>query len=215
MGWSDLVDVGLGLLGVGGQARMNRENQRFAREQAATSMAFSERMANTAVQRAKADYEAAGFNPALAYDRSAASPTGTTMGAQVSDEISAGISTALQAKQARQALTIAAQQHEENLRNTRADTEVKARTGVLIEKQQEALNIQNRTAAAVQPYQIQMAMLDAILKKASVPRSETLSAAFDTINKLFTRPAGESIDNLQQIMRKYRMPGINNQMRNP
>lgn len=78
-----LVGVGLG----------NRANRAMARE----SMAFQREMANTQAQRAVADYTAAGLNPALAYDRTAAAPAGATT--QLGNGLQAGISNALQVRQ--------------------------------------------------------------------------------------------------------------------
>lgn len=76
-----------GLFGNKGQKDANQANREsadkqmeFQREMATNAQSFSERMANTAVQRSVADYTAAGLNPALAYERSASAPTGVMAG---------------------------------------------------------------------------------------------------------------------------------------
>lgn len=89
-GASSLAAAGLNYFG---QREANRANRKIAREQ----MQFQERMSNTAYQRARADMEAAGFNPMLMYQQGgASSPAGAS--AQIQSETAGVSSSALAVK---------------------------------------------------------------------------------------------------------------------
>lgn len=173
MSWvSELI---AGVAGTTGQAMTNKSNLKIAREQ----MAFQERMSSTAAQRSAKDYELAGLNPALAYDRPASSPGGAS--AVMGDSVGAGIATAQRARE------VNAQQKvlKETARSAKAAADVANGAGV-VEAQQTALRheAQARTVTAdlnrealerdvrfqseLQPVQLRTAILDEMMKRYSV-----------------------------------------------
>lgn len=94
------VPIVSGVLGAVGGMLSNRANAKMADKQ----MRFQERMSSTAAQRSVKDYEAAGLNPALAYDRPASSPGGSM--AQQEDVVGKGVSSAMAAATMREQLSL-------------------------------------------------------------------------------------------------------------
>lgn len=100
---------------------------RSSAKEAQRNREFQERMSNTAAQRSVRDYTAAGLNPALAYERPASTPGGST--ASQDDPISGAVSSALAAKQLQANVELTKAQTEKvNAEKAMIDTDLNVRT---------------------------------------------------------------------------------------
>lgn len=126
-----------------GQSSANSANSKMANKQ----MSFQERMSNTAYQRARADMEAAGINPIVAFS-SGASGASTPVGSSARSESStaAGVSSALQAARLQADVANVKSQTELNKAATAASAEQARLTA--INSQTAALDLPSRKLEA-------------------------------------------------------------------
>lgn len=172
-----LLPAFMSLISAGGQIATNRANREMAREQ----MRFQERMSNTSAQRSVQDYRDAGLNPALAYERGASTPGGAT--AVMGDVAGTAVSSAKDAARLAQELRQAREQHVENLRLTRANTDKIAKEGMLIEAQQRREDTTNRFMTLAQPHQLRQIAADAMLAQLALPAARNTASFEEMLGK--------------------------------
>lgn len=157
---------------------------------------FQEHMSNTAVQRSIDDIRKAGLNPALAYDRSASSPTGTS--AQIGDVLGPAARSASDAAQRKQDMRIADEM-------ARTQTE-------LLKQQAGAAGATNRAQTALaektdaelqlvrQNYEYQKQLNPKNLDRMDVENRATLANAMLTE---FQLPGARNAASLESILGKW------------
>lgn len=188
-GW--LAPLAIGALSTAGDLYANNRNVQLSKDQ----MRFQERMSSTAAQRAVKDYQAAGLNPALAYDRPASSPAGSL--GQVENPVRGGVSSAMTAKQAIANIELTkAQTEKANAEAVSAQADAAVKAGITSEgeptyrqqvmAERSALIRRLEQEGKLQPHQLRLAELEALLKGTDVNRRQFMSGMFGSARDLET-----------------------------
>ncbi|AZL82690.1 DNA pilot protein [Apis mellifera associated microvirus 11] len=201
-----------GALGVVGQANTNRANLQLAREQ----MAFQERMANTAKQRAVEDLKAAGLNPALAYGYEAASPGGAM--ATMGNALEAGVSSAQAARRLNQELRLASAKAEaeievlqsqalKNRAEAASTTNLFGNRQALLFAQGEESRVRAKNMEALQPSMIALNQAQALAARYGLSRKQAESLVFEMLigaGKVIGREVGDMLPSFTERSKEKR-----------
>lgn len=166
----------------------NRANAR----EASKNRRFQERMSSTAAQRAVKDFQAAGLNPALAYDRPASSPGGSM--AQMDNPVGKAASSAMAVRQLKAQLDMN-QVQMDNIAAQTGKTKVEGANAMLqgdLLAQQKLLNA-NELAfrTAIQPHQTRAAALANLQSQFGLSKAQAESQYYKLMG-----PSGAAIDRL-------------------
>lgn len=186
MGAAAAAAAAAALLSTGGQMFANDQN----RKEAERNRRFQEHMSSTAVQRSVKDYQAAGLNPGLAYDRTASSPGGAQ--AMIGDPITPGINSAQRTRE----LTQQIEESRARILQTQA-TGAQASTQAALNKKQTELAEQERLyREAWQPVDLNIRGVELLLRKALLPGAIN-TANFETT----TGQLGKGVNITREIVK--------------
>lgn len=155
---------------------------RSSAKEAERNRRFQERMSSTAAQRAVADYKAAGLNPALAYDRPASSPGGST--ASFENPMRGAASSAMGMKQL-QADLLVKQQQARNLQANTEKTSIEGANAIMAGDNLQTQNLLSRQdlalRIALQPHQTRAAALANMQSQFGMSKAEAESKYFEVM----------------------------------
>lgn len=199
--WGRVVETAtpivLGALSTGGDIYANQQNIKMTKEQ----MDFQERMSSTAAQRSVEDYRKAGLNPALAYDRTASSPSGATT--TIGNPLASGINTARMARDAQ----LAREQAKASIDLTRVQKEATKWQGSKTMHENDEAMWKARLAEQAfifsgknQPYQLRLNAAEAALREYLIPGSKN-TALIEEIKHKGLSTAKDAADIIEKILK--------------
>lgn len=190
----------LGALSTAGTIWSTQQN----RKEAEKSREYQERLSSTAAERSKADYTRAGLNPALAYERTASSPSSPTT--NIENPFTQGIASAQAARAQKQAMEIAQAQSDADLTLKRhqagaagaADRAAMAQAE-LSHQQTLAARQQLEFNRISQPAALRLANAEARLRELAIPAAKN-TADFESMLGT-ARPGMASAKTLAEILK--------------
>lgn len=195
-----LASIASAGIGAFGQHQANQSNKQiawdqmnFQRDMAHSAQDFSERMASTQAQRSVRDYQAAGLNPALAYERSAAAPAGVMAGGA-----SAHMENVMRDAPNIAANAMAIKQMQHNITQTDVLTQKARVEGRTSEINRDIAEIDKRVRLASEPHDIRMRQLDRIMKELDLPQAKRTSELFDLL-----RLPSEGFSKIDEATRRF------------